>query len=303
MNRAAAVFRSRYRLGEFVFQLALALILLAIAAIMILPMLYVIAVSFTHAEAYVPNRLILWPKKWSIDAYRFVLAGPGFLNAFRASLFLTVVGTPLKLLVVASFAYALSKQDLPGRTPMLSMVLFTMLFGAGLIPNYLLIKNLGLINSWWALILPSFPDAWSLMVLKSFFQSLPPELEDAAQIDGSSELGIFFRIILPLSKAPLAAFGLFFAVGFWNTYFSAILYLNDAEKWPLQVMLQQVVMLSQIESFLDPGLVADLKLMKVIPPETVKMATVTIVIAPILMVYPFLQKYFAKGVLLGSVKG
>ena len=184
MSRATAILRSRYRLGEFLFQLALGLVLLAIAAIMILPMLYVIAISFTDRDVYVPNRLILWPKKWSIDAYRYVLAGRGFLNAFKASLFVTLVGTPLKLLVVASFAYALSKQELPGRVPMLSMVLFTMLFGAGLIPNYLLIKNLGLDNTCWGLILPwsSGGQVFGLLLTRSFFSSLPSSATRARRV-------------------------------------------------------------------------------------------------------------------------
>lgn len=179
------------------------------------------------------------------------------------------------------------------------MVLFTFLFGVGLVPNFLLIKELGLLNSLWSLILPGLTNAWSVFVLKSFFQGLPDSLEEAALIDGCNELKVFFRIVLPLSLPALAAFGLFFAVGHWNTYFTAVMYIHDAHKWPLQVLLQQL-MVSQ--SALGSAEVRE-TLEHTLPEETVKMAALVVVMAPILVVYPFLQKYFAKGVLLGSVKG
>ncbi|MCL5996606.1 MAG: carbohydrate ABC transporter permease [Chloroflexi bacterium] len=302
MNNLAVAYKSRYRARETVFQVILGILLSAIAAVMILPMVYVVAVSFTDATIYVPNQLTFWPSKWSLDAYRYILAGPGFTNALKASLFLTIVGTPLNLMVTAGFAYALSKPELPGRRVLLALVLFTMLFSAGLIPGYLLVRGLGLLDTWWAIILPGIADAWSLLVFKSFFQSIPRELEDAARIDGCNDLVIFWRIVLPLSKAPLATFGLFFAVGYWNTYFSAIIYIKDATMWPLQVMLQQVVLTAAASRFLSSEAVAQLQLMQALPQETVKMATVVIVTAPILLVYPFLQGYFAKGVLLGSIK-
>lgn len=299
-----AVFRSRYRFREFLFQLVLGSILFLIAIAMVGPMLYVLAVSFTDPSVYMPNTFYVWPQKWSILAYRYVLAGRGFIDAAKASLFITLVGTPIKLMIVAAFGYMISKPYLPGRRTIMGLILFTMLFHGGLIPSYLLLKNLRLLDSWWAIILPAVPDPWTLLVLKSFYQTIPAEIEDSAKIDGASEVSIFFRIILPLSKAPLAAFTLFFAVAFWNTYFAAIIYIKDSTKWPLQVMLQQVVLTHSAASrFLSSEAVEKLQLMMQMPSEMVKMATVMIVTAPILVVYPFLQKYFAKGVLLGSIKG
>jgi putative aldouronate transport system permease protein len=304
VSRAAAVLRSRYRLREFLFQLVLGCILFLIAVVMVGPMLYIMAVSFTDSSVYMPNTFYIWPQKWSTLAYRYVLAGSGFTDAAKASLFITLVGTPIKLMILAAFAYMVSKPALPGRRTIMGLILFTMLFHGGLIPSYLLLKNLRLLDSWWAIILPATHDPWALLVLKSFYQTIPAEIEDSAKIDGASEVGIFFRIVLPLSKAPLAAFTLFFAVAFWNTYFAAIIYIKDSTKWPLQVMLQQVVLTHSAASrFLSSEAVEKLKLMQQIPSEMVKMATVMIVTAPILVVYPFLQKYFAKGVLLGSIKG
>jgi len=294
--------RSNYRAWELLYQLVLGTVLLLIAAIMLIPLLYVLAVSFTDPSVYKSGKLILWPEKWSLSAYRLVLSGNGFGNALQASLFITLVGTSLSMFVSSTFAYMLSKPELPGRRVILALVLFTMLFSPGLIPHYLLVRSLGLLNSWWALILPVVTNAWTLLVLKSFFQTLPRELEEAAKIDGANDIYIFFRIIVPLSKAPLAAIALFFAVGYWNTYFTAVIYLTDATKWPLQVMLQQVVMASNISRFTSSEVSAQLQLMQRIPSETIKMATVVIVTLPILVVYPFLQKYFAKGVMLGSIK-
>ena len=208
-------------------------------------------------------------------------------------------------------AYAFARMEFPGRNLIFGILISTIMIPGmvTIIPNFLTVTWFGRImpvqwiNNWPALTIPFMGSVFSIFLLRQFFAQIPDELYDATLIDGGGHFQFLWNIALPLSKAPLAAFALFFAVGYWNTYFSAVLYLNDAEKWPLQVMLRQVVMLSQIASFLDAGMVEELRLMKVIPPETVKMATVTIVIAPILMVYPFLQKYFAKGVLVGGVKG
>lgn len=283
-------------------QIVIGAALLLLAATILLPLLYVLAVSFTDPAVYKPDAVILWPQKWSVDAYRVLLTSAGFWSALQASLFITVIGTALAVCVSASFAYMLSKRDLPGRRVILALVLLTLLFNAGLIPNYFLIRSLGLLNSWWSLILPGVTNAFTLLVLKNFFQSLPTELEDAARIDGANDLQIFWRIALPLSKAPLAAITLFSAVGFWNTYFNAIIYIDDSTKWPLQVLLQQVVLAQNSAAFTNSGALAQLQLQHAIPPETVSMATVVVVTAPILLVYPFMQKHFAKGVLLGSVK-
>lgn len=289
------------RLHERLYQLVIGTILLLVSFTMLFPFVYITVISFTDASAYEPNALSFWPAEWSLDAYRLILAGDGFLNALNSSLFLTVVGTPISVLISCSMAYMLSKRTLPGRTVMLNLIVFTMLFSPGLIPNYLLVKELDLLNSWWALILPATANAWTLLVMKSFFQSIPSEVIESAKIDGCGEYGVFFRIVLPLSKAMLAAFSLFAAVGFWNTYFNAILYISDSAKWPLQVFLQQVVMSSSMGEFIEASVMQSFK--QEVPAEIIKMAAVVVATVPIIAVYPFLQKHFAKGVMIGSVKG
>jgi putative aldouronate transport system permease protein len=197
-------------------------------------------------------------------------------------------------------AYPLSRVDLGGRRVIMLLVVFTILFSGGMIPTFLIVKSLGLLNNIWSLIIPGAISAFNLIILKNFFQQLPESLEESAKIDGCSDYGILFRIALPLSTAALATFALFYAVGHWNSFFNAILYINDYDKWPIQVWLRQIVIMSQggigdstqfSDDFVAP------------PGEIVKMAVIVISTVPILLVYPFLQKHFAKGVLLGSVKG
>ncbi|ANE49114.1 hypothetical protein SY83_22045 [Paenibacillus swuensis] len=286
---------------ERVYQGILTLLLLLLSFTMIVPFIYVLAISFSDSSNYISGGFMLFPKDFSWEAYDYVLSGQGFLNAFKASLFITCIGVPLSIGISSMMAYMLAKKTLPGRKWILNLVIFTMLFSPGLIPNYLLIDKLNLIDSWWSLILPGLVGAWTLLVMKSFFQELPSEIEESAKIDGCNDLTIFFRIILPLSKAMLAAFTLFAAVAYWNTFFSAIMYITTPEKWPLQVFLQQIVVQANVNEFTDSGV--DMTRNQQINPEIVKMTAVMVVTAPILALYPFLQKYFAKGVLIGSVKG
>lgn len=289
------------KMKENIYQWFIGTILFLLAFTMFFPFVYVLAVSFTDAAEYDPNALVFIPAKWSIEAYKVILSGTGFMNALKSSVFITAIGTPLVLVISCMMAYMLSKRYLPGRKIMLTLVILTMLFSPGLIPNYILIENLGLLNSLWSIILISSASAWTILVMKSFFQNIPQELEESAKIDGCSEMGVFFRIVLPLSKPMLAAFGLFLAVGYWNTYFNAILYITDSAKWPLQVFLQQVVISSNIGEFLNTGYAETLAVK--VPTKILQMAAVMIVTTPVLMAYPFLQKHFAKGVMIGSVKG
>ena len=287
--------RAKTLLGQSV----LNFILFLLAAVMIVPFIYIVMVSFTDATVYEAGKFILWPEKWSLDAYEYVLTGSGFLDALRSTLFITLIGTPLSVIFNAGLGYMLSKNTLPGRNILNKLGMFTMLFGAGMIPGYINMSNLGLINSLWACILPGACSAWNVMVMKSFFQGLPAELEEAAEIDGCGTLRIFTRIVLPLSKAMLATFTLFGAVSYWNTYFSAVMYITKTAMLPLQVFLQKIVLASNISDVLD---VAS-NLSTAVPEEITKMATVVVAVVPILCVYPFLQKHFAKGVMVGAVKG
>ncbi|TDF94105.1 carbohydrate ABC transporter permease [Paenibacillus piri] len=289
------VHKKRLTLFDYINYLLLGLISL----LCVFPFIYVFSVSLTHPDAYIPFTFYLFPEQFSLASYKYILSTNTFLDALRSTALITGIGTVLNLIFTFTFAYALSKKHMLGRKLMLGCVVFTLLFNAGIIPNYLLVKELGLLNSYWALIWPTLTNAWSLIVVKSFMDSIPEELEDAARIDGCNDLFVFLRIILPVSMPALAAFTLFFAVAHWNTYFNALIYLTDAKKWTLQVLIKTLVVDSDSAGVAQAGAAED----KIIPEETIRMAAVVLAMLPILAVYPFLQKYFAKGVMLGSIKG
>jgi putative aldouronate transport system permease protein len=273
------------------------LFLAIIAIVTIFPIYYVVVVSFTDPVEFVKSSFILFPHTWSIDSYKYLLSTEAFARSIGVSGYLAVVGTVCSLIVTAALAYALSRKRLRGRNTILLLILLTILFNPGLIPQYMLVRQMHLINSLWSLILPALASGWNVILMKGFFDSIPAELEESAAMDGCNDLSIWFRIILPLSLPSLAAFGLFYAVGYWNQFFNALMYLNDAAKWPIQVMLQNMLLNAdntelQTDSFMAPP-----------PAETLKMAAVVVATIPILCVYPFLQKHFAKGAMVGSVKG
>ncbi|TBL79520.1 carbohydrate ABC transporter permease [Paenibacillus thalictri] len=263
----------------------------------LIPFLYMLVVSFTDPSVYVPLKLYVLPEKWSLASYTYILGNDRFLEAFNNTVFITVIGSVLSLAVTFTMAYALTRKQLPGRGIVIGAVVFTLLFHVGIIPNYLLVKNIGLLNSTWSLIWPTLTNAWSIIVVRSFLESLPSELEDAASIDGCNDLGIFTKIVLPLSMPAVAAFALIFAVSQWNIYFNALIYLSDASKWTLQLLVKTLV--------LDAGtnsVDASSDAMQ-LPQETIRMSAILVSMAPILIVYPFLQKYFVKGIMIGSIKG
>ncbi|WP_159886223.1 carbohydrate ABC transporter permease [Paenibacillus puerhi] len=276
------------------------LFLAIISAVTFFPLYYVFVVSFTDPSAYFSHQLTLLPTRWSLASYKYLMSTDAFLRAIRNSVFLAVVGTALSLLVTSCLSYALSRRRLQGRRVMLLLILLTTLFNPGIIPPYLLVRDLHLINSTWSLILPVLTSGWYVLLMKGFFDSIPASLEEAARIDGCNDVSVWYRIILPLSLPSLAAFGLFYAVAYWNTFFTALLYINDFTKHPLQVLLQN--MLIDASTAAGGSVAAEMMSEQRIPPETLKMAAVVIATVPILLVYPFLQKHFAKGAMVGSVK-
>ncbi|WP_020620001.1 carbohydrate ABC transporter permease [Paenibacillus daejeonensis] len=287
-------------LGERVFDVANYLFLTIFACVTVLPFVYIVAGSFTTEAELAARDFFIIPKDYSIAAYQYIFSSSTIFRSIGVSIFITVVGTITNLAFTLTMAYSLSRKDLMGRNTIMNLVIFSMLFSGGMIPTYLVVKELGMIDSYAAVILPGAISAFNLIVIKNFFQNLPPGLEESARIDGCTELGVLWRIVLPLSKPIIATFGLFYAVGHWNNFFSALLYLNDHLKWPLQVVLREMVMLSQLAvgdmSNMDPNFVRP-------PDQAVKMAVIVVGTVPILMLYPFLQKHFAKGMLLGSIKG
>lgn len=274
-------------------------LLALISIITIIPFLYIVTVSFATPEEVAKGGLLLFPSQFTLGAYKYIFSTDTMVRSILISIYVTVLGTFINLLLTSFTAYPLARTNLRGRRSIMLMILITMLFSGGLIPTYFVVKAFGMINTYWSLMIPTAISAFNLIVLKNFFQQIPDGLEDSAKIDGCNDLGILFRIILPLSMPAMATFGLFYAVGHWNTFFNAVMYINDAEKFPVQVVLRQIVLLSQDQigdttSQQDP--------MDYLP-QTIRMASIVVATVPIVLVYPFLQKHFAKGVLLGSVKG
>lgn len=275
------------------------LTLVLLTAVMLLPFVNVVATSFSSARDVIEGGFLLFPSNPTLESYRVLLSGGTVLQSLRISVLLTIFGTLTQMIFTTALAYGLSKPGVPGSKFFLMIVLGAFLFGPGLIPSYLLVKELGMIDTYASLVVPGLVGAWNLIILRNFFQHLPQDLIDAARIDGAGDLGVLRHIVLPLSKAVLAVVALFYGVAMWNTFFNAILYLNDASMWPIQVTLRQYVLeQTSITSAADfpPG--------KPPPPsESIQMAMVVIATLPILVIYPFLQKYFTKGVLTGAVKG
>lgn len=275
-----------------------AVLLTLITLMMVFPFTYVVAVSFSSYRDVLSGGLILFPTNPTLDAYREILRGGIITRALQVSIGLTLVGTAINMVMTVSLAYGLSRSNVWGGKVMLLLVLFSMLFSPGLIPNYLLINELGLLNTYWSLILPGAVSAFNLLILRNFFMNLPQELLDSARVDGAGDLRVLWNITLPLSKAVLAVIALFYAVTHWNLFFNAILYIRDTNMWPIQVVLNQYVLQGSslgVTEY-DPSAPPP-------PPQTIQMAVVVIATVPILLVYPFLQKYFTKGVLSGAIKG
>lgn len=290
----------RQSLGSRIFDIVNAVVLIAIAFITLIPFVFVLSGSLTASEELVRRGVVLIPTKLSLDGYKYIFSTKTILWSLGVTVFITIAGTLINLFFTTLTAYPLARSEFMGRRPIMLLILFTMLFSGGMIPTFLVVKSLGLLNSYGSLLIPGAISAFNLIILRNFFQQLPDGLEESAKIDGCNDFQILIRIVLPLSLPAMATFALFYAVGHWNTFFSAILYINDTTKWPIQVWLRQIVILSQ-------GGIGDSQQMGsdyVAPPgEVIKMAVIVVSTVPILLVYPFLQKHFAKGVLLGSVKG
>lgn len=268
--------------------------------VMVYPFWHVVMMSLSSVEATAKGGVFLWPKGFNLDTYTKVFKDASIWSGYFTTILVTVVGTVLGTLFTATTAYPLSKKHLPFSGTLLLLVLFTMLFSGGMIPGYLLMKNLKLIDNRWALILPGLVSAYNVIIMKSFFQSIPESLEESAKIDGATEVTIFWKIILPLSKATIATIALFTAVGYWNDYFSTVLYINTKERWALQAVLRY--MLTNTNQAMQSAGVTVAAATNVTA-ATIKSASVVIATVPILCVYPFVQKYFVKGVMIGGVKG
>ena len=289
-------------LGSRIFDIANYVIVSLIALTTIFPFIYIIGASFATEYEIATRPMFIIPQDATINAYKYIFSSNKILRGFENSIFITVCGTAINLFFTVTMSYALSKTRLRGRNFFLNMVIISMFFSGGMIPGYIVVANiLNLKNTYWSVLLPGAISAYNMMIVKNFFQGIPQELEESAAIDGCTDIGVLLRIVLPLSLPVLATFGLFYAVGHWNAYFSAMIYMTGAkEKWPLQVLLRELIIMSN-------GTAGDLNNMDpefVQPPEqSIKMAVIVVSTVPIMCVYPFLQKYFVKGVMVGALKG
>ncbi|MBM7789507.1 carbohydrate ABC transporter permease [Tenggerimyces flavus] len=279
---------------------AKAVVLLICCLLVLIPFLAVISTSLASQQALnEAGGFLLLPKDPSLDAYRAIFAGGVVTRATLVSVGVTVVGTFLSLACTAALAYGLSRPGSLLHRPMIFLLLGSLLFSPGLIPTYLMVKQLGLLDSYWSLILPVLVNGFNVIVMRAFFMELPEELLESARLDGASELRILLQIVLPLSKAVMAVIGLFYAVAYWNAFFNALLYMSTPEKWPMSLVLRTYVV-NQSPLGTDQLAIGA----EALPPQqSIQMAILVVSIVPILLVYPFLQRHFAKGVLIGAVKG
>ena len=287
----------RKSLGDIVMDVVIYFLLTILAILMVIPFIYVIAASFATESEILSRPIFLIPDNPTLAAYQRIFdmndMGKTVVRSLGISIGVTAVGTVINLFFTTTMAYGLSRSNLIGKKVFLNMVLFTMVFGGGMIPTFLVVKGLGMYDTYAALILPGAISAYNMLIVRNFFMELPAGLEEAASIDGCTDIGIFAKIALPLSLPCLATFGLFYAVGHWNNYFGALLYLGDSDKYPFQLVLRNLVMQTAEDSADGEDL----------PSETLKMAVIVVGTVPILIVYPFLQKHFAAGVMVGAIKG
>ncbi|MFC4098874.1 carbohydrate ABC transporter permease [Paenibacillus xanthanilyticus] len=286
--------------GEKLFSAANGLFFIVLMLIMIYPFWYMVMGSLSESDRTAEGGLFLIPAGFSLTAYAAVFQNVSILSGFKVTLITTICGTAIGTFFSATTAYAISRKRLRGGKLFSLLILFTMLFSGGLIPTYLLVKTLHMIDTYWALILPGAMGAWNIFVMVGFFRGIPDELEEAARIDGANDLTIFFRVVLPLSKPVLATVGLFIAVGYWNDFFSSVLYATEKDMWQLQMVLKDLI--SNTSAAISQAGIS-VAVQQQVNPFTVKMASIIVSSLPILAVYPFLQKHFVKGALIGSVKG
>ncbi|NGP45559.1 carbohydrate ABC transporter permease [Bacillaceae bacterium SIJ1] len=277
-------------------------ILLTIVLIVIMyPLLFVVSASFSNPQYVIAGEMWLWPKGFNVDSYQKVFQNEDIINGFVNTVKYTVAGTFLNVLMTIFAAYPLSRRDLRGRGFIMAFIVFTMFFSGGLIPTYLLIKNLGMLDTFWVMIIPNAVAVWNIIIMRTFFQSIPHELQESATMDGCGNLRILRSIVLPLSLPVIAVMVLFYAVGHWNSYFQALIYLQDQENFPLQLILRQILIQNQTDDMIQTT--TESFLQQQLSVEGLKYAVLIVANLPMLMLYPFLQKYFVKGVMIGSLKG
>lgn len=294
--------RIRYSTSDRVYYSVSGLILFLILLAVLYPLIFVLSASFSSGAAVTSGQVVLWPVDFSLQGYISVFQKPDILPAYRNTIFYTAAGTFINVAMVLIAAYPLSRPKLKGRNIVMMIFTFTMFFNGGMIPMFMLIINLKFYNTIWAMLIPGAVSVYNVIVARTFMQnSIPSELYEAAEIDGCNDTRMFFTMVLPLSKALMAVLVLFSAVGHWNAYFNAMMYLSNRSLFPLQIILREILILNQIDLSMvsDPELALQLATMA----DVLKYSLIVVATVPILCLYPFVQKYFVKGVMIGSVKG
>ncbi|NOU85333.1 ABC transporter permease subunit [Paenibacillus sp. LMG 31460] len=274
--------------------------LLIIVIVVLYPLLYVLSASISNPELVVNGTMWLWPMDITLEGYSKIFHNKEILTGYGNTILYTVVGTAINIVMTILAAYPLSRKDFAGRGVITAMIVFTMFFSGGLIPTYLLVKNLHMMNTIWALVIPGAVSVWNIIIMRTFFQNgIPNEIQESASIDGCSNIGILWRIVLPLSMPIIAVLILFYSVGHWNSYFSALIYLTRRSDYPLQLILREILVQEDMNEMQQSAFTMNIILQK----EIIKYAVIIVANLPILMLYPFLQRYFVKGVLVGAIKG
>ena len=284
-------------LGEKVFDTFIISVLILFSCLVIYPFIHVSSVAFSSVGEAIRPGLHLYPKEIDLTSIQKVVTAPELLNAYKNTIFRTILGTTLSVLCTGMGAYAISKKTLPCKKIIMSLIVFAMFFSGGMIPEYLLIRNLRLMNTIWSMVLPSLVWGLNMIIMRNFFTAIPESLEESAKLDGANDLKIFARIYMPLSKPVVATIAMWMAVHHWNAYMDNLLYINDNNKYVLQRMIRNLIIDAQAAYMESMSSTASLSL------ESLKSATILVSVIPIIMIYPFIQKYFIKGVMLGSVKG
>lgn len=289
--------------GDIIFEVVNCVFLGLIAVVILYPLIYVVSASFSDAMSVTSGKMILWPVDLTLENYKEVFKNQNIIWGFRNSIIILFAGTAVNLVMTVLAAFPLSRRDLWGKSVLMKLITFTMFFSGGLIPTYLMVgKTLGLMNNWLALILPGAISVYNMIIMRTYFMtSIPYELQEAAEIDGCSPLGTLLRIILPLSGPVLAVIALYYGVGHWNSYFSALLYISDDKLAPLQLYLRKVLTLNNAQSLMTMG--SDEMARQAMRAETIKYSVIVVSSIPMLIIYPFVQRFFVKGVMIGAVKG
>ena len=292
----------KYPMEDRILYFVVYTVIILFLLVILYPIIFIISASFSEGSEVQLGRVYLWPVKPTLEGYRAVFSHRNIMTGYRNTILYTLGGTLINVVVTVLCAYPLSRRDMPMRGFFVFLFVFTMFFGGGLIPTYLLVNSLGMVNTFWALLIPGAMSVYNMIITRTFFQNgVPHELLEASQIDGCSDARYFFSILLPLSQAVISVISLYYAVAHWNSYFSALIYIRDKQLQPLQLILRSILLSTRVSlnEFEDPDLLEG----KIGLEFLVKFALIVVSSAPIMCLYPFVQKFFAKGVMLGSVKG